>query len=79
MQTLVDWARENARPGLADDTDALYGPLNSSLQLERVRGFLARMPDHGSIVLGGERSGGTLADGYFLERPSSPACGRTTR
>jgi betaine-aldehyde dehydrogenase len=41
--------------------------LNSSLQLDRVRGFLARMPEHGSIALGGRRPGGALADGYFLE------------
>ncbi|WP_329474517.1 gamma-aminobutyraldehyde dehydrogenase [Kribbella sp. NBC_01484] len=67
VQTLVEWARSNARPGLADDTDALFGPLNSSQQLDRVRGFLARMPEHGSIALGGQRPGGTLADGYFLE------------
>ncbi|MFI5695673.1 gamma-aminobutyraldehyde dehydrogenase [Kribbella sp. NPDC051586] len=67
VQTLVDWARANAKPGLADDADALFGPLNSSLQLDRVRGFLARMPEHGTIALGGERPGGPLADGYFLE------------
>ncbi|MFI6831973.1 MULTISPECIES: gamma-aminobutyraldehyde dehydrogenase [unclassified Kribbella] len=67
VQTLVDWARSNARPGLANDGDALFGPLNSSLQLDRVHGFLARMPEHGSIALGGERSGGALADGYFLD------------
>ncbi|WP_432889468.1 gamma-aminobutyraldehyde dehydrogenase [Kribbella sp. CA-245084] len=67
VQALVDWARDNAKPGLAEDEDALFGPLNSSLQLDRVRGFLARMPEHGSIALGGGRPGGALADGYFLE------------
>ncbi|WUJ75678.1 gamma-aminobutyraldehyde dehydrogenase [Kribbella soli] len=67
VQALVDWARNNAKPGLADDEDALFGPLNSSLQLDRVRGFLARMPEHGTIALGGRRPGGALADGYFLE------------
>ncbi|MER7243652.1 gamma-aminobutyraldehyde dehydrogenase [Kribbella sp. NPDC000426] len=67
VQALVDWARDNAKPGLAGDEDALFGPLNSSLQLDRVRGFLARMPEHGSIALGGRRPGGALADGYFLE------------
>jgi betaine-aldehyde dehydrogenase len=67
VRTLLAWATDNARPGLPDDGDALFGPLNSSVQLDRVRGFLARMPEHGSIVLGGERPGGTLADGYFLE------------
>ncbi|MFC6155351.1 aminobutyraldehyde dehydrogenase [Kribbella jiaozuonensis] len=67
VQALVDWARDNARPGLADDADALFGPLNSRLQLDRVRGFLARMPGHATIALGGEQPGGALADGYFLE------------
>ncbi|WP_371407796.1 aminobutyraldehyde dehydrogenase [Kribbella sp. NBC_00662] len=67
VQALVDWARDNAKPGLPDDADALFGPLNSSLQLDRVRGFLARMPSHGTVALGGQRPGGALADGYFLE------------
>ena len=67
VRTLAAWATDNARPGLPDDGDALFGPLNSSLQLDRVRGFLARLPAHGEIVLGGQRPGGALADGYFLE------------
>ncbi|MEV5965322.1 gamma-aminobutyraldehyde dehydrogenase [Kribbella sp. NPDC051952] len=67
VQTLVDWTRDNARPGLADDADALFGPLNSKLQLDRVRGFLTRKPEHATIAIGGERPGGALADGYFLE------------
>ncbi|MDX6259817.1 MAG: betaine-aldehyde dehydrogenase [Kribbellaceae bacterium] len=65
VDALVGWARDNARPGLADDEDALFGPLNSATQLERVRGFLSRRPAHASVVLGGERSGGALADGFF--------------
>jgi betaine-aldehyde dehydrogenase len=67
VRTLVAWANENAYPGLPDDEDALFGPLNSQLQLDRVRGFLARMPAHGSLALGGGRPGGALADGFFLE------------
>ncbi|GAA0594081.1 gamma-aminobutyraldehyde dehydrogenase [Kribbella sandramycini] len=67
VAALTSWASENARPGLPDDEDALFGPLNSSLQLDRVRGFLARMPAHGAIALGGSRSGGELADGYYLD------------
>jgi len=65
VEALAAWARENAKPGLADDEDALFGPLNNAMQLERVRGFLARKPAHASVVLGGERSGGALADGFF--------------
>ncbi|WP_328320568.1 gamma-aminobutyraldehyde dehydrogenase [Kribbella sp. NBC_00382] len=65
VEALAGWACDNARPGLADDEDALFGPLNNAMQLERVRGFLARMPARASVVLGGERSGGALADGFF--------------
>ncbi len=35
------------------DPDALYGPLNSSAQRERVAGFIDRLPDHASVVAGG--------------------------
>jgi betaine-aldehyde dehydrogenase len=65
VDALVGWATDNAKPGSADDEDALFGPLNNAMQLERVRGFLARKPAHASVVLGGERSGGALADGFF--------------
>jgi betaine-aldehyde dehydrogenase len=67
VETLADWARSNARAGLADDTDALFGPLNSNAQLERVQGFLSRLPAHGQVVLGGHRPDGALADGFFHE------------
>jgi betaine-aldehyde dehydrogenase len=67
VHALIDWTRSNARPGLADDQDALFGPLNSSAQLDRVRGFLARLPAYASIAIGGGRPGGALADGFFHE------------
>jgi betaine-aldehyde dehydrogenase len=65
--TLRGWALENARPGLPDDSDALFGPLNSIDHLHRVQGFLDRLPGHAEIVLGGGRVDGALADGYFHE------------
>jgi betaine-aldehyde dehydrogenase len=67
VAALTEWARSNARPGLADDADALFGPLNNSLQLHRVQGFLSRLPERASVVLGGQRPGGALADGFFHE------------
>jgi betaine-aldehyde dehydrogenase len=67
VHALIDWTRSNARPGLAGDQDALFGPLNSSAQLDRVRGFLARLPAYASIAIGGGRPGGALADGFFHE------------
>lgn len=46
------------------DEDVLYGPLNSATQLDRVGGFLARVPDHARVVTGGSRHGDT---GFFFE------------
>jgi betaine-aldehyde dehydrogenase len=45
-----------------DDPGAAYGPLNSANQLERVSGFIDRLPDHARLVTGGSRVGDR---GYF--------------
>ncbi|MEV6598461.1 gamma-aminobutyraldehyde dehydrogenase [Actinoplanes sp. NPDC051346] len=50
--------------GGPDDTEAYFGPVNNAGQLDRVRGFLDRTPDHARIVAGGQRIGDR---GYFLE------------
>jgi betaine-aldehyde dehydrogenase len=50
------------RTGLPDDTEVLYGPLNNPAQLERVSGFVDRLPDHASVTAGGTRQGQT---GFF--------------
>jgi betaine-aldehyde dehydrogenase len=42
--------------------DADYGPLNNAGQLDRVRGFIDRAPDHAEVLTGGEQVG---AAGYF--------------
>ena len=47
-----------------DDADAAYGPLNNPAQLERVGGFVDRLPDHAEVVAGGHRTGDR---GYFYE------------
>ncbi|WP_033339680.1 gamma-aminobutyraldehyde dehydrogenase [Catenuloplanes japonicus] len=52
----------NTRTGLPDDPDVAYGPLNNASQLDRVSGFLARVPDHASVETGGTRVGDR---GYF--------------
>ena len=44
--------------------DADYGPLNNAGQLERVSGFVDRVPDHASVLAGGSRAGSV---GYFYE------------
>jgi betaine-aldehyde dehydrogenase len=63
----VDAVAEQAKgtkTGAPDDEDVLYGPLNNSTQLERVGGFLARVPDHARVVTGGSRLGDA---GFFFE------------
>ena len=52
--------------GMPDDDDALLGPVNSAGHLEKVTGFLDRLPDHATIAAGGHRLAG-LGDGYFVE------------
>jgi betaine-aldehyde dehydrogenase len=54
------------RVGLPDDEEALFGPVNNASQLERVSGFLHRLPDHASVLAGGSRAAG-LGDGFFIE------------
>jgi betaine-aldehyde dehydrogenase len=53
---------KGTRTGAPDDEDVLYGPLNNARQLERVGGFLDRLPDHASLDAGGSRQGDR---GYF--------------
>jgi aldehyde dehydrogenase (NAD+)/phenylacetaldehyde dehydrogenase len=52
--------------GLDGDTD--MGPLVSQAQLERVQGFVRGAVDEGAVLAaGGQRAGGALGDGFFLE------------
>jgi betaine-aldehyde dehydrogenase len=48
----------------ADDPDALVPPLNNAAQLERVTGFLGRVPGHAEVTAGGHRQG---ERGFFVE------------
>ncbi|MDL4818870.1 gamma-aminobutyraldehyde dehydrogenase [Actinomadura opuntiae] len=50
--------------GPPSNTDAFYGPVNSAAQLERVQGFIDRVPGHAEVLTGGTRAGDT---GYFFE------------
>jgi betaine-aldehyde dehydrogenase len=47
-----------------DNTGADFGPLNNASQLDRVSGFISRLPDHARILAGGKRVG---ERGYFFE------------
>ena len=66
VAALSEYARGSARVGMPDDEDALFGPVNSARQLDRVTGFLDRLPDHASVGAGGHRVA-ALGDGFFLE------------
>jgi betaine-aldehyde dehydrogenase len=57
---------KNTKVGLPDDEDALFGPVNNAGQLDRVTGFLERLPDHAGIAAGGSRVTG-LGGGFFHE------------
>jgi betaine-aldehyde dehydrogenase len=63
---LADYAKSQAKVGMPDDADALFGPVNNADQLSRVQGFLERLPDHATVGAGGRRAS-ELGEGYFLE------------
>ncbi|MEQ4618299.1 MAG: gamma-aminobutyraldehyde dehydrogenase [Corticimicrobacter sp.] len=60
---LVEAARAT-RFGDPDDEDALYGPLNNASQLERVQGFIERLPAHARIETGGKQAD---RPGFYFE------------
>ena len=56
--------RANALTGTPEREDILFGPVNNANQLERVTGFISRLPDHADIAIGGHALAG---GGYFHE------------
>lgn len=48
----------------SDDEDAWVPPVNNAQQLERVLGFLSRVPDHATVTTGGGRQGDR---GFYVE------------
>jgi betaine-aldehyde dehydrogenase len=63
VSALVEQAKGTTTGGL-DVEDAAYGPLNNANQLERVSGFLERVPAHAEVRTGGHHTG---ARGYLFE------------
>jgi betaine-aldehyde dehydrogenase len=61
VAALTEAARAT-KTGLPDDEDVAYGPLNNANQLERVHGFIERLPQHAVLDTGGHRVGEV---GYF--------------
>jgi betaine-aldehyde dehydrogenase len=62
VSALVERAKATVTAG-PDNPLADYGPLNNSLQLERIAGLLDRAPDHVDVLIGGSRLAGR---GYFF-------------
>jgi betaine-aldehyde dehydrogenase len=63
VDALVEQAKSQTVGG-PDVKDADFGPLNNENQLERVSGFVQRLPDHARVLTGGKRTGDR---GYFYE------------
>ena len=63
VAALAEQAR-GAKTAPPTEADATYGPLNNPAQLDRVGGFVDRLPDHAEVVTGGRRTGDR---GYFYE------------
>ena len=57
-------AAKATRVGPPSDTEAFFGPVNNSSQLDRITGFLDRTPAHAEVVAGGYRVGD---HGYFFQ------------
>jgi len=62
VAALTEQAR-NTKTGQPDDDEVLYGPVNNANQLDRISGFIERLPDHAQLQAGGSRVGDT---GYFF-------------
>lgn len=62
VAALVARARSHARTGAPREDGVFYGPLNNAQQLDRVAGFIDRLPSHAEVVAGGSRQGDV---GYF--------------
>jgi betaine-aldehyde dehydrogenase len=62
-EALTEQARGQTVAG-PDNPDADFGPLNNPAQLERVSGFVERLPDHAKVLTGGHRMG---SRGFFFE------------
>jgi betaine-aldehyde dehydrogenase len=61
VAALAEQAKAQVTAG-PDNEDATYGPLNNAGQLDRVSGFISRLPDHARVLTGGSRVGDK---GYF--------------
>ncbi|AKU16435.1 gamma-aminobutyraldehyde dehydrogenase [Luteipulveratus mongoliensis] len=66
VAALAEYAKKEAKVGMPDDDDALFGPVNNENQLAHVTGFIDRLPSHATVSAGGNRVT-SLGDGFFFE------------
>jgi betaine-aldehyde dehydrogenase len=64
VAALVAEVKANAKTGDPSRDDVLFGPVNNANQLERVKGFIDRVPSHAKIEIGGNQVAGA---GYYIE------------
>jgi betaine-aldehyde dehydrogenase len=64
LALLVAEVKTTAVTGDPKRDDILYGPVNNANQLERVQGFIDRLPNQANLETGGVRVG---TEGYYLE------------
>jgi betaine-aldehyde dehydrogenase len=64
VSILVAKVKELAITGTPDRDDILFGPVNNVNQLDRIVGFIDRLPDHANIEIGGHV---VAHEGYFHE------------
>lgn len=64
LQVLLAEVKASAIVGDPSNEDALFGPVNNANQLERVKGFIDRVPSHAKVEIGGSQLPGS---GYYLE------------
>ncbi len=62
VAALVEQAKGQTVGG--PEIEADFGPLNNANQLDRVSGFISRLPDHALVRTGGKQTG---SRGYFFE------------
>jgi betaine-aldehyde dehydrogenase len=65
LSALTEQAAQT-KTGQPDDEDVLYGPLNNPAQLDRVAGFVDRLPGHAAVTTGG----GRIGDRGFFYQPT---------
>jgi betaine-aldehyde dehydrogenase len=64
VAAMVAWAKDNAKTGMPDRDDILFGPVNNANQLAQVSRVIEALPSNATVELGGHRQG---TSGYFYE------------